>query len=157
MSLRLIQNTGIERRRELSAVDLRDLNEIDHALAAFARGSNGGLIVTASAFGANHPDEIAALAARYKLPAVYPFNYFVRGGGLISYGPDLSDEFPRAAGYVDRILKGEKVADLPVQAPTKYQRMVNLKVAKALSLRVLPIAASNRRRGDRIAGFCCGA
>jgi ABC-type uncharacterized transport system substrate-binding protein len=123
---------------ELSAVDLRDLSEIDHALAAFARGSNGGLIVTASAFGANHPDEIAALAARYKLPAVYPFNYFVRGGGLISYGPDLSDEFPRAAGYVDRILKGEKVADLPVQAPTKYLRMVNLKVAKALGITVPP-------------------
>jgi putative ABC transport system substrate-binding protein len=123
---------------ELSAVDLRDANEIEHAVSAFARGSNGGLIVTASEFGANHPDVIAALAARYKLPAVYSFNYFARAGGLMSYGPDLSDEFRRAAGYVDRILKGEKPADLPVQAPTKYELIINLKAAKALGLAVPP-------------------
>jgi putative ABC transport system substrate-binding protein len=121
---------------ELSVIDLRDAKEIEQALAAFARDPNGGLIVTASELGANHPDVIAALAARYNLPAVYPFDYFVRPGGLISYGPDLVDEFRRAVGYVDRILKGEKPGDLPVQAPTKYELVVNLKTAKTLGLTV---------------------
>ena len=92
--------------------------------------------MTASTFGANHPDILAALAARYKLPAVYAFDYFVMAGGLMSYGPDLRDEFRNAAGYVDRILKGEKPADLPVQAPTKYELAINLKAAKALGLKV---------------------
>ena len=95
---------------------------------------NGGLVVTASPFGANHPDLVAALAAQYKLPAVYPFRYFVRAGGLISYGADLVKQSRPAAAYVDRILKGEKPADLPVQAPTKYELVINLKTAKALGL-----------------------
>jgi len=121
---------------ELSAVDLRDANEIEHALAAFAAGANGGLIVTASEFGANHPDVIAGIAARYKLPAVYPFDYFVRAGGLSSYGPDQVEQYRRAVGYVDRILKGEKPADLPVEAPTKYDLLINLKTASALGITV---------------------
>jgi putative tryptophan/tyrosine transport system substrate-binding protein len=123
---------------ELSTVDLRDAGEIERAIAAFSKVPNGGLIVTASPFGANHPDLIAALAARYKLPAVYPFRYFVSAGGLISYGPDLANEYRTASGYVDRILKGEKAANLPVQAPTKYELAINLKTAKALDLTVPP-------------------
>ena len=123
---------------ELSAVDLERAEEIEHAIAAFAHHSNGGLIVTASGFGANHPDLLAALAARNKLPAIYPFRYFVTAGGLMSYGPDVVDPFRRAAGYVDRILKGEKPADLPVQAPTKHELVINLKTAKALGLDVPP-------------------
>jgi putative ABC transport system substrate-binding protein len=125
-------STGIE----LSAIDLRDANEIERAVAAFAGDMNGGLIVTASEFGANHPDLIAAIAARYKLPAVYPFDYFVRAGGLISYGPGQVEQFRRAVGYVDRILKGAKPTDLPVQAPTKYDLMINLKTASALGIAV---------------------
>jgi putative tryptophan/tyrosine transport system substrate-binding protein len=123
---------------ELSAIDLRDANEIERAVAAFARGASGGLIVTASQFGANHPEVIAALAARHKLPAVYPFRYFVSAGGLMSYGPDVMDELYGAAGYVDRILKGENPANLPVQAPTKYELAINLKAAKALGLEIPP-------------------
>jgi putative ABC transport system substrate-binding protein len=95
--------------------------------------------VTASPFGTNHPDVIATVAARYKLPAVYPFRYFVSAGGLISYGPETGDQFRTAADYVDRILKGEKPADLPVQAPTKYEMAINLKTAKALGLEVPPM------------------
>jgi ABC-type uncharacterized transport system substrate-binding protein len=121
---------------ELSPVDVRDAGEIERAVAAFARGLNGGLIVTGSALGISHRDLIIALAARHRLPAVYPLRYYVTGGGLISYGPDSIDQFRRAAGYVDRILKGEKPADLPVQAPTKYELVVNLKTAKALGLDV---------------------
>jgi len=123
---------------ELSAVDLERAEEIEHSIAAFAQPSNSGLIVTASGFGANHPDLLAALAARHKLPAIYPFRYFVTAGGLMCYGPDIVDPFRRAAGYVDRILKGEKPADLPVQAPTKYELVINLKTAKALGLEVPP-------------------
>jgi putative ABC transport system substrate-binding protein len=123
---------------ELSAIDLRDAGEIERAVAAFAQGSNGGLIVTASLLGANHPELIAALAARHKLPAVYPFSYFVSAGGLMSYGSDVLSQYRDAAGYVDRILKGEKPADLPVQAPTKYELVFNLKTAKALGLDVSP-------------------
>ena len=103
-----------------------------------ARGSNGGLIVTGSAPAAVHRDLIVTLAARQQLPAIYPFRYFVIQGGLVSYGADPVDQFRRAAGYVDRILKGEKPADLPVQAPTKYELVVNLKTAKALGLEVPP-------------------
>ena len=121
---------------ELTAIDVRDANEIEQVVAGFARRANGGLIVTASGFGANHPDVIAAVAARYKLLTVYPFDYFVRLGGLISYGPHLIDDFRRAVDYVDRILKGEKPGDLPVQAPTKYELLVNLKTAKALGITV---------------------
>jgi len=123
---------------DLSVVDLNDVNEIERDVAEFARGSNGGLILTGSPFGANHPEVIIALAARHKLPAVYPFRYMVNLGGLISYGPDLVNEFRPAASYVDRILKGEKPADLPVQAPTKYELVINLKTAKALGLEVPP-------------------
>ena len=119
---------------ELSAVDVRDAGEIERAVMVFTRSPNGGLIVTASALATRHRDLIIALAARLRLPAVYPNRYFVTGGGLISYGPDYVDQYRRAAGYVDRILKGEKPADLPVQAPTKYETVINLKTAQALGL-----------------------
>ena len=105
---------------------------------AFARGPNGGLIVTGSALAFVHRDQIVTLAAGHKLPAVYFERYFVAGGGLLSYGPDFVDQYRHAAGYVDRILKGEKPADLPVQAPTKYELVINLKTAKALGLEVPP-------------------
>jgi putative tryptophan/tyrosine transport system substrate-binding protein len=121
---------------ELSVIDLRDAGEIERAIADFAQRPNGGLIVTASQFGTNHPGLLVALAAQHKLPAVYPFRYFASTGGLISYGWDQLDEYHRAAAYVDRILKGEKPADLPVQAPTRYELVVNLKTAKALGLTV---------------------
>ena len=121
---------------ELSAVDVRDAGEIERAVTAFARSSNGGLIVTPSPLATRHRDLIIALAARLRLPAVYPYRFFVTVGGLISYGPDFVDQYRQAAGYVDRILKGEKPADMPVQAPTKYELIVNLKTAKALGLDV---------------------
>jgi putative tryptophan/tyrosine transport system substrate-binding protein len=121
---------------ELSPIDVRDADEIERAVTAFARSSSGGMMVTASALATRHRDLIIALAARLQLPAVYASRFFVTGGGLISYGPDLVDQYRRAAGYVDRILKGEKPADLPVQAPTKYELAINLKTAKALGLAV---------------------
>jgi ABC-type uncharacterized transport system substrate-binding protein len=121
---------------ELSPVDVRDAGEIERAVTAFARGLNGGLIVTGNALAIVHRDLIIALAARHRLPAVFPGRFYVAGGGLISYGPDFVDQFRRAAGYVDRILKGEKPADLPVQAPTKYELVVNLKTARALGLEI---------------------
>ena len=121
---------------ELSAVDVRDAGEIERAVMAFTRSPNGGLIATASALATRHRDLIIALAARLRLPGVYPNRYFVTGGGLISYGPDYVDQYRRAAGYVDRILKGEKPADLPVQAPTKYETVINFKTAKALGLTI---------------------
>jgi putative ABC transport system substrate-binding protein len=117
---------------------VRDAAEIERAIAAFARAPNGGLIVTGSALAVVHRDLIIALAARYKLPAVYFQRLFAASGGLISYGPNFLDQYRRAAGYVDRILKGEKPADLPVQAPTKYELVINLKTAKALGLDVPP-------------------
>ena len=121
---------------ELNPVNVRDVAEIERAIGAFARAANGGLIVTGSALVAVHRHQIIALAARHKLPAVYVERSFVADGGLISYGPDFLDQYRRAAGYVDRILKGEKPADLPVQAPTKYELVINLKTAKALGLTV---------------------
>ena len=121
---------------ELNPVNVRDVAEIERAIGAFARAANGGLIVTGSALVAVHRHQIIALAARHKLPAVYVERSFVADGGLISYGPDFLDQYRRAAGYVDRILKGEKPADLPVQAPTKYELVINLKTAKALGLDV---------------------
>ena len=124
---------------EISAINLRDAGEIERAVAAFARSPNGGLILTSSALSARHRELIIALAARYKLPAVYVRRYYVATGGLISYGVDWLDQYRRAAGYVDRILKGEKPADLPVQAPTKYELAINLKTAKALGLDVPPM------------------
>jgi putative ABC transport system substrate-binding protein len=123
---------------ELRTVDVRDAGEIERAVAAFALGSNGGLIVPASGMANVHRELIITLAARHRLPAVYPFRFYVTGGGLISYGPDSIDPHRRAAGYVDRILKGEKPADLPVQSPTKYELVLNLKTAKALGLDVPP-------------------
>ena len=123
---------------ELRPINVRDAGEIERAVTAFARSSNGGLIVTGSALSFVHRELIIALAARHQLPAVYPGRRFVPGGGLISYGPDPVDQYRRAAGYVDRILKGEKPADLPVQAPTKYELVINLKTAKALGLDVPP-------------------
>jgi putative ABC transport system substrate-binding protein len=121
---------------EVRPIDVRDVGEIERDVADFARSSNGGLIVTASALAAVHRDLIVTVAARYKLCAVYYERNFVAAGGLISYGPDLVDQYRRATGYVDRILKGEKPADLPVQAPTKYELAINLKTAKALGLDV---------------------
>jgi putative ABC transport system substrate-binding protein len=121
---------------ELSPLVVRDAGEIEPAVAAFARSSNGGLIVTIGTLTDAHRDMISALATRYQLPAVYPFPFFVRSGGLISYGPDITDSYRRAAGYVDRILKGEKPADLPVQQPTKIDLAINLKAAKALGLEI---------------------
>ena len=118
--------------------DVRDGGEIERAIAAFAGSANGGLIITASALAVAHRKLIIALAARHRLPAVYPFRYYATSGGLISYGPDTTDPFRRAADYVDRILKGEKPADLPVQAPTKYELVINLKTARTLGLDVPP-------------------
>jgi putative ABC transport system substrate-binding protein len=121
---------------EVSPVNVRDAGEIERAVATFARGSNGGLIVTGSGLAAVHRELIVTLAARHKLPAVYYQRFFVTSGGLISYGPDTIDPYRRAASYVDRILKGEKPADLPVQEPTKVVLVINLKTAEALGLTV---------------------
>ena len=123
---------------ELSAIDLRDAGAIERAVAEFAREENGGLIVTSSF--AQETDVIVALAARHKLPAVYSRDYFARAGGLLSYGSNLLDEYRRAGSYIDRILKGARPADLPLQAPTKYELVINLKTAKTLGLTVpLPL------------------
>jgi putative ABC transport system substrate-binding protein len=121
---------------EVNPVNVRDATEIERAVAVFARSPNGGLILTASGLATLHRDLIVTLAARHKLPAVYFERSYVAAGGLISYGADWIDQYRRAAGYVDRILKGEKPADLPVQAPTKYELAINLKTAKALGLDV---------------------
>jgi putative tryptophan/tyrosine transport system substrate-binding protein len=123
---------------ELRPVGVHNAGEIERGVTDFARGSNDGLIVTSSGLAIGHRDLIIALAARHRLPAVYPFRFYVTGGGLTSYGADSIDPHRRAAGYVDRILKGEKPADLPVQAPTKYELVINMKTAKALSLDVPP-------------------
>ena len=132
--------------------------EIERAVAAFAGGPNGGLIVVVGTIATIHRELIVALAARHKLPAVYPTASSSTAGGLMSYGPDLVDQYRRAAAYVDRILKGEKPADLPVQQPTKYELVINLKTAKALGLDRAADAARPRRRGDRISDrICCGA
>jgi putative tryptophan/tyrosine transport system substrate-binding protein len=121
---------------DVTPINMRDAPEIERGITAFARSSNGGLILTGSGLAGVHRDLIITLAARHKLPAVYYERLFVTGGGLISYGLDLVDQYRRAAGYVDRILKGEKPADLPVQAPTKYELVINLKTAKGLGLDV---------------------
>ena len=121
---------------ELRPVDVRDAGEIERAVATFARSSNDGLIVTSNALALVHRNLIVTLAARHRLPTIYPFRFFVTAGGLASYEPDSIDPQRRAASYVDRILKGEKPADLPVQAPTKYELAINLKTAKALGLDV---------------------
>jgi len=123
---------------ELSPVNVRDAGEIERVVTAFARSSNGGLIVTASPLATLHRDLIVALAARHKLCAVYNLRLFATAGGLISYGSDIPDLLRRAAGYVDRILKGEKPADLPVQAPTKFEMVINIKTARALGITIPP-------------------
>jgi putative ABC transport system substrate-binding protein len=123
---------------DVSPIGMRDAPEIERGLTAFARSSDGGLIVTASALAPLHRNLIIEIAARQRLPAVYYQRYFITGGGLASYGPDFYDQYRSAAGYVDRILKGEKPADLPVQAPTKYETVINLKTAKALGLEIPP-------------------
>jgi putative tryptophan/tyrosine transport system substrate-binding protein len=128
----LAQSFGMEVR----PVEVRDGGEIERAIAAFARSSNDGMIVTGSPAAIVHRRLVIALAARHRLPAVYNTRVFATGGGLISYGPDLPDQFRRAASYIDRILKGEKPADLPVQAPTKYELVINLKTAKTLGLEI---------------------
>jgi putative ABC transport system substrate-binding protein len=132
---------------EVSPVNVRDAGEIERAITAFARSSNGGLIVTGSPLAVVHRDLITTLAARHKLPAVYYERFFVTGGGLISYGPNIVDQYRRATGYVDRILKGAKPADLPVQAPTKFELVINLKTAKALGLEIPPAI---RVRADEV-------
>ena len=134
----IIQSVAPSVGVEVSPIGARDATGVERAITAFARSSNGGLIVTASAPAVVHRDLVIALAARHKLPAVYFRRYFVTSGGLASYGPDVPDQFRRAAAYVDRILKGEKPADLPVQAPPKYELVINLKTAKTLDLTVPP-------------------
>jgi putative ABC transport system substrate-binding protein len=127
---------GAQPADDPSPVNVRDASEIERAVTAFARSANGGLIATTSALTLLHRDLIITLAARHRLPAVFNRRSYVTSGGLISYGADLVDQYRRAAAYVDRILKGEKPADLPVQAPTKYETVINLKTAKALGLTV---------------------
>ena len=134
----VIQAVAPSLRVEVSPVNLRDTGEIEQSVETFARAPNGGLILTGSAAAIRHRDLIITLAARHKLPAVYFERFFVAAGGLASYGPDTVDAFRQAAGYVNRILKGEKPADLPVQAPTKYETVINLKTAKALGITVPP-------------------
>ena len=134
----VIQSVAASLGVEVLPVDVRDPDEIARAVTAFARTPSGGMVVTASALTLVHRDRIVALAAQLRLPAVYPRRLYVDAGGLTSYGFDIVDQYRRAAGYVDRILKGEKPADLPVQAPTKYELVINLKTARALGLEVPP-------------------
>jgi len=134
----VVQAMAPSLRVEVNPIDMRDAGDIDRAVTAFARPSNGGLIVSASGAGIRHRALIIALAARHKLPAVYWDRVFPTTGGLISYGADLTDQYRLAAGYVDRILKGEKPSDMPVQTPTKYELVINLKTAKALGITVPP-------------------
>jgi ABC-type uncharacterized transport system substrate-binding protein len=128
-----VQAVAPSLRVEVTPINMRDAGQIEQSVETFARAPNGGLILTASGAAQRHRELIIALAARYKLPAVYYARFFV-AGGLISYGIDFADQYRRAAGYVDRILRGEKPADLPVQAPTKYETILNLKTAKTLGL-----------------------
>jgi putative ABC transport system substrate-binding protein len=134
----IMQAAAAAMRMELTPISVIDVGEMERGVAAFAREPNSGLVVPVSAGSAMFRDPIVACAARHRLPAVYPYRSFVDHGGLVSYGPDLTSQYRRAAGYVDRILKGEKPADLPVQAPTKYDLTINLKTAKALGLTVPP-------------------
>jgi putative ABC transport system substrate-binding protein len=134
-----IQSVASSLKVELTPISLRDAPEMERAVTAFARASNGGLIVLPSAPTVRYREQIIAQAAQHRLPAMYPYRYFVAASGLISYGPDEIEQYRQAAGYVDRILKGEKPADLPVQAPTKYELVINLKTAKALGIEVPPM------------------
>jgi putative ABC transport system substrate-binding protein len=143
----IIQAMAPSLRVEVTSVNMRDAGEIERAIEIFTRASNGGLIVTPAGSVDLRRDLIIALAARHKLPAVYAERNFVTSGGLISYGSDLVEQYRRAASYVDRILKGEKPADLPVQAPTKYELAINLKTAKALDLTIPPAVLA---RADKL-------
>ena len=143
----IIQSVATSAGVDVRPVNLRDAGEIERAISAFARSQNGGLIVTTSALSTVNRDLIIALAARHKLPAVYFQRFFVTAGGLISYGVNFIDQYRRAASYVDRILKGEKPADLPVQAPAKYELVINLKTAKAIGLAMPPAVLS---RADEV-------
>jgi putative ABC transport system substrate-binding protein len=143
----IIQAVAPSLRVELRPIDMRDPGEIERAIVTFAQTPNGGLIIAGSPAGQIHRDLIITLAAHHQLPAVYPVPYYARSGGLIAYGPDPVGQYRRAASYVDRILKGEKPADLPVQAPTKYELVINLKAAKALGLEVPPTLLS---RADEV-------
>jgi putative ABC transport system substrate-binding protein len=134
----IIQAAGQSLGVELSPIELRDADSIQRDVAEFDKGSNGGLIVAVSALSQFHRELIVRLAARYQMPAVYPYRFFVSGGGLISYGPDLISLYRLAATYVDRILRGEKPANLPVQSPTKYELTINLQTAKTLGLTIPP-------------------
>jgi len=131
-----IQSAAPSLGMEASPINVREADEIERDIAAFARSPNGGVVVTGSPEANRHRDLISTLAARHRLPAVYAYRSFVTDGGLISYGPDMIDQYRRAAGYIDRILRGEKPADLPVQAPTKFELVINLKTAKALGIEV---------------------
>jgi putative tryptophan/tyrosine transport system substrate-binding protein len=142
-----IQSVAPSLGMQLSPINLQDTSEIEHGISGFAQQPNSGLIVVGAAQAFVHREQIVALAARYELPAVYPDQTFIINGGLISYGPDRLEAYQRAASYVDRILKGEKPADLPVQAPTRYELAVNLKTAKALGLNVPPGILS---RADKV-------
>jgi putative ABC transport system substrate-binding protein len=134
----VIQAAAPSLRVDVSALNVRDTAEIEGAVAAFAKDANGGLIVTASVLAVRGRNLIIAIAAQHKLPAVYYGRHYVTADGLMSYGPDRPDQYRRAAGYVNRILKGEKPADLPVQAPTRYELVVNMKTASALGLTLPP-------------------
>jgi putative ABC transport system substrate-binding protein len=133
-----IQSAAPSLGMEVSPVNVRDVDEIERNIAALGHSADGGVVVTPSPEASRHRDLIVTVTARHRLPAVYGYRSFVIDGGLISYGPDMVDQYRRAAGYVDRVLKGEKPADLPVQAPTKYELVINLKTAKALGLEVPP-------------------
>ena len=131
-----IQAVAPSLRIEVNPVNMRDVGEIERAVEAFAQQSNGGLVVASGGATIIHRELLIALAARHKLPTIYPYRFFIGAGGLISYGPDQVEQYRQAASYVDRILKGEKPADLPVQTPTRYEMALNLKTAKALGLDV---------------------
>jgi ABC-type uncharacterized transport system substrate-binding protein len=139
----VIQSAAPALKVDVKPIDIRNAGEIERALTEFARVDNGGLILTSSALANVHRDLIIRLAAKFRLPAVYSFRFFVKAGGLAAYGSDSIDPHRRAAGYVDRILKGEKPADMPVQAPTKYELAINLKTAKALGITVPPSLLSS--------------
>jgi ABC-type uncharacterized transport system substrate-binding protein len=148
-----IQNAARSLDVEVSAINVREPHEIERSVAALARSPNGGLIVTQTASGTVYRDLIIAVAARQKLPAVYGNRYAVTAGGLILYGPDVVNQFRQAGGYVDRILKGEKPSELPVQAPVKFELVINLKAATGLGLTVPPTTPWARRQGNRIGRF----
>jgi len=143
----VIQSAARSLSMEVTPAGVGDAAEIEHAIKTFLRPEHGGIVVTGSGVGVAQRDLFVSLAARHRVPAVYPFRYFVTGGGLVSYGPDTTDQYRQAAGYVDRILKGEKPGNLPVQASTKYDLVINLKTAKALGLE---LPATMRTRAQEL-------